>query len=244
MWLALVVLLAWMLSVLAPCVLPVLPVILGWSLSSKERYKPLIVVGSTVLSIVLFTIILKASTALLGIDPSVWTWISGLIIILYGVILLRPEGRDRFRHSLWLDRANHLAQASTRYHGVWGDVVLGASLGPIFASCSPTYALLLGVVFPQSFALGVTYTLIYGLGFGALLLLIAYGGRAVISRLQWVTDPRGRFKRWLWLLLVITWVLVVTGLMKDIEIAVLDAGWGDVTLIEEKLLDQVDSVRE
>lgn len=241
MWLALVAFAAGVLSVLAPCVLPVLPVILGWSLSGQKWRKPLIVISSTVVSIVLFTVILKASTALLGIDPAVWTWISGLVIILYGVTLVAPDLRDRCRAIVWLDRANTLATASDRYTGIWSDVVLWVSLGPIFASCSPTYALLLSVIFPQSLVQGVIYTLIYALWFGSLLTVVAYGGRAVIRRLGWLTNPHGLFKKFLWLLLIVTWVLIVTGLMKRLETAVLDAGWFDVTVIEEKLLDTIAS---
>jgi len=73
--------------------------------------------------------------------------------------------------------------------------LLGASLGPIFASCSPTYGLLLSVVFPKSFSAGLIDTILYGIGFGLLLLVIAYGGRAVVKKLRRAANPSGRFKK-------------------------------------------------
>lgn len=65
--------------------------------------------------------------------------------------------------ALGVTNANTLAGKAKEHKGIWGDILLGASLGPIFASCSPTYAILLSLVFPKSFALGVAYTLVYSL---------------------------------------------------------------------------------
>src|SRR5664279_2944506 len=71
---AFVSLVAGLLTVLAPCVLPLLPVILGGSVvrDGHDRWRPYMITGSLVASLVLFTLLLKASTALIGIDPRVW----------------------------------------------------------------------------------------------------------------------------------------------------------------------------
>lgn len=166
--------LAGILSVLAPCVLPVLPVILGGSLGTQKRYRPLIIVTSTAVCIVLFTLLLKVSTALIGIPQYVRTLVSSVIIILYGVTLLRPTLWERIAVLIGANKANSLVTAAKMYTGIRGDVLLGASLGPIFASCSPTYALLLSVVFPHSILAGIGYTSVYAFGFGLLLLALAY----------------------------------------------------------------------
>lgn len=65
-------LLAGMLTILAPCVLPVLPVVLAGSLTEKQKWYPYVVTLSLALSVVLFTVLLKASTALIDIPPSFW----------------------------------------------------------------------------------------------------------------------------------------------------------------------------
>ncbi len=56
-------------------------------------------------------------------------------------------------------------------------ILTGAALGPVFSTCSPTYALLLATVFPVSFISGIIYTLIYALGLSLILVLIILGGR-------------------------------------------------------------------
>jgi cytochrome c biogenesis protein CcdA len=60
---------------------------------------------------------------------------------------------------------------------VWGDIIVGASLGPVFSTCSPTYFLVLATVLPVSLALGVTYLLSYTIGLCLSLLVIAFVGQ-------------------------------------------------------------------
>ena len=84
---------AGLLTTLAPCVLPLLPIILGGSLSGERKYKwrPYIITTSLAVSLILFTILLKASTILIGIDPKVWAVGSGLLVIALGLFMLFPD---------------------------------------------------------------------------------------------------------------------------------------------------------
>jgi len=238
MSLAILSFIAGVLSVLAPCVLPVLPVILWGSLWSKQRYRPLIIILSTAVFITLFTIVLKASTALIDIPQTVWTSISAVIIIAYGLTLIFPELRDVVRATLWLDRANDLASKAKQTKWIWGDILLWASLWPIFASCSPTYAVLLSTVFPQSVAQGILYTIVYSIGFAIALAIIVYGGRSVISRISGLTNPNGWFKKVLWIVLIITGILIISGYMKKLEVQLLESGFLDITAVEQWILER------
>lgn len=230
--------LAWLLSILAPCVLPVLPVILWWSLWSDNRRKPLTIIFSTGIFITVFTVALKASTALIDIPQSVWTTISAVIIILYGLTLAFPHAREVVSLKLWLYKANQLADSAQSKGWFWWDVLLGASLGPIFASCSPTYALLLSTVFPQSFAQWIIYTLIYSTGFVLGLLAIAYGGRSLVRKLSIAANPNSWFKKVLWWLLILTGLLIISWWMKKLEVAILDAGVFNSTALEQSILER------
>lgn len=238
MLLALLAIFAWMLTVLAPCVLPVLPVIMWWSLSDQKRYKPLVIVGSASIFIVLFTLILKASTALIAIPSSFWLYLSGSIIVLYGLTLIWPQLWEHIAQKIGLHKSQAFAHKAKQKWTIRGDVLLWGSLWPIFATCSPTYALLLGIVFPQSFALWTFYVILYALWFAAVLLLVTYGGRAIIKKLHRASDADWRFKKILWIILVITGILIMTGLFKNIETWLLDKGIGDYTAIEYQLIEK------
>jgi len=106
---ALVSLVAGLLTVLAPCVLPLLPVILGGSVlrDDRDRWRPYVITGSLVASLVLFTLLLKASTVLIHVDPRVWTWLSGGVIILLGLSMLFPGLWSRLAVRIGLDRRSH-----------------------------------------------------------------------------------------------------------------------------------------
>jgi len=63
MTLIIVSFLAGIMTILAPCVLPLLPVILGASASeSEDKYRPYIIILSLIFSIVIFSLLLKFST--------------------------------------------------------------------------------------------------------------------------------------------------------------------------------------
>ncbi len=67
---------AGVLTILAPCVLPVLPVVLAGSVSERQKWYPYLVTLSLAGSIVLFTILLKASTLFIDIPSSFWKYLS------------------------------------------------------------------------------------------------------------------------------------------------------------------------
>jgi ABC-type nickel/cobalt efflux system permease component RcnA len=57
----------------------------------KDKWRPYIITASLVISLILFTILLKASTALIGIDPRVWAIGSGVLVIILGFFMLFPD---------------------------------------------------------------------------------------------------------------------------------------------------------
>lgn len=231
--LAIVSLLAGVLTVAAPCVLPLLPVIVGGSIvadgdARRARWRPFVIAASLAVSVIVFTLLLKATTALLAIPPQVWQVISGVIVILLGVNLLFPALWERLSTRLgWGDRSNRALDASVQRQSVGGDILTGAALGPVFSSCSPTYALIVAAVLPVSFAEGLLYVTLYAIGLALPLLLIALAGRSAARRLGWLADPRGWFRRSMGVLFIIVGVIVIVGADKALQTLILDLGWYD-----------------
>jgi cytochrome c biogenesis protein CcdA len=239
MILLLVSFIAGILTVLAPCILPILPVIIGGSLEggSANRRRAFVIIGSLGISLVAFTLLLKASTVLIDIPQSFWSLVSGLIIIVFGMILLFPGLWEKLPLIGRANRAsNSLLTAGYRRGGFWGDVIMGAALGPVFSACSPTYFVVLASVLPASFALGLVYLSVYVLGLCLALLLIALVGQRLADTLGVAADPKGVFKRVLGVLFVLVGIAIITGADKALQIKILDIGFLDVTKIEEKLL--------
>jgi cytochrome c biogenesis protein CcdA len=227
--------LAGVLTAAAPCVLPLLPVIVGGSVlagdggqESRSLRHPLIIVASLAVSIIVFSLLLKATTALLGVPSEVWAYVSGGIVIVLGVTLIWPSLWDRLVAATGLqNRANRMMDSSRESTGVKKDVLLGAALGPVFNSCSPTYALIVAVILPASFGRGFAYLVAYALGLAAILLLISVFGRAVVDRMNWLSDPEGRFRKVIGAIFIVVGVAIVFGFDRDVQAWVIDNGWYD-----------------
>lgn len=258
MTIILVSFLAGLLSVLAPCVLPMIPVML-WGWLVWDRRKPIRIIWSAMICIFVFTYLLKISSTFVDIPTSTRTWISWIIIWLYGLILIFPRLWDRvvvwFRKcredllgrplndmKTTLSQNNRNDAVAGGYHpplqfSLWWDILLWASLWPIFATCSPTYALLLGSVLPVSTSLAVLWILAYMIGFGGFLYILVLGGRQIIKKFYKLSDSNGRFKKILWWILLILWIFIVTGYIKTIE-ANLISCISDSSAVEQGLIER------
>lgn len=231
--------LAGVLTVLAPCILPLLPVVVGSAATGRSRSTPYIVVGSLALSIILFTYLLKFSTALIMIPPETWTYLSGGIVIIFGLVLVFPGLWERLPGINKLSSgSNKLVGAGYQKKSLWGDVIIGAALGPVFSSCSPTYFVILASVLPASFALGTLYLFAYAAGLSLVLLLIALLGQRFADRLTGLADSRGWFKKIIGILFIALGILIASGYEKKIEVAILESGFVDAVKWEQGLLER------
>lgn len=235
---------AGLLTTLAPCVLPLLPIILGGSLSGekKDKRRPYIITASLVVSLVLFTLLLKASTLFIGIDPNVWAVGSGILVIILGVSMLFPNLWVKVIGKMGIEHRSQglLSKAYGQKNGTLSAILMGAALGPVFSSCSPTYAWVIATVLPVSAPLGVFYLAIYCLGVATSLLAIALLGRKLLLKIKWATNPKGWFQKSIAILFIIVGIFVATGLDKKVQTYLVDKDILNLTQFEQKLVPKSD----
>lgn len=119
-------------------------------------------------------------------------------------------------------------------------VFMGFALGPVFSSCSPTYALILAIVLPAWFLFWFISLISYTLWLATILFAIAIFGQKLVKKLKWVSDPNSRFKKVLWVIFVLVGIAIITWYDKKIEAAVLDAGFLNTTIFEQSIIDELD----
>lgn len=255
---------AGVLTILAPCTLPLLPVIIGGSVSdipqqpdttdssdlsgvpnnSKRKHhmgRAYTVAISLGISVILFTLLLKVSTLLINIKPEVWAVISGIVILLFGLISIFPTLWEKIPLVAKLNvKSNKVLGIGYQKKSIVGDVIIGASLGPVFSTCSPTYFVILATVLPQSLYLGLVYLCVYALGLVLALLSIAYVGQKLVSKLGGISDTRGWFKKGLGVLFILIGLSIIFGLDKKAELALAQSGFFDISKVEQKLLQLGD----
>jgi len=235
---------AGVLTILAPCILPLLPIIIGGSIVESENdkkenkwLKPVIITASLAVSVIVFTIIIKATTLVLGVPTNFWKFASGFIVIILGLNFLFPEYWTKISAKLGLFKTSNQALGKAyQKKGIMGSILIGASLGPVFTSCSPTYALILATIIPASIFKGALYLSAYVLGLALTLLLVALVGQAFVDKLKWMADPNGLFKKVVGILFIVVGVSIMFGLDKKFETYLLDQGVYDpISNIEQSL---------
>ena len=212
---------AGVLTTLAPCVLPLLPVVVGGSLGQptrQARRRAYIIATSLGISVVVFTLLLKATTALIDVPPAAWQWVSGVILITLGLISVFPKAWDTVSARLALQsRSGQRLNIAQQKDGTTGAVLTGSALGPVFTSCSPFYGYVIVTVLPASFAQGMVLLLAYVIGLCGTLLVVALLGQKVMAKAKWLANPDGAFRKILGVIFILVGLAIILGLDKEFQ---------------------------
>jgi len=233
--------LAGILTVLAPCILPLLPIIIGSSETEGRHVsrRALVVIGSLSVSVVLFTLLLKASTLLIDIPQTFWNVFSGTIIVLVGLAIVFPSLWSRVPFVQKLGTlSNKVIGTGYQKKNYSGDALIGLALGPVFTTCSPTYLFIIATIIPTGFFLGFIYLLGFIMGLAISLLLIAFFGGQLVKKITSHMDATNRVKQILGVLVILVGVAILTGYDKKLQTTILDSGYGATINFEESLIER------
>lgn len=127
--------LAGLLSILSPCVLPLLPIVLSTA-TSEHRWGPLAVSGGLMLSFTVAGLFVAAIGYSIGLSGDVFRLLAGVLLVIFAAALLVSGLQNRF--SKWLAplaRAGDAALARVDVQGARGQFLVGALLGLVWAPC-------------------------------------------------------------------------------------------------------------
>lgn len=220
MWLLFLSFIAWVLTVLAPCVLPLLPVILWWSMINWKKSNPWRILAAFAVSIFIFTFLIKLLVNQFWIFQSDLIVISAWILIIFWIFFLFPSLWLWLMTITWIEKLVHKTQSkSTQNSSQWiWEILLWATLWPVFTSCSPTYALIIATILPASLARWVVNLLFYIAGLVLVLWFIAYWWRSIVNKLKWAANPNWRFRKIMAVIIIFVWVSMLMWRDKDAEI--------------------------
>ena len=233
--------LAGILTVLAPCILPLLPIVIGSSTDGDKHIskRSITVIGSLSVSVIIFTLLLKASTLLIAVPQSFWNTLSGSILILVGGAIALPSLWSQFTVLQRItNTANEIMGIGRQKNSYIGDMLTGAALGPVFTTCSPTYVYIIATILPVGIIEGFVYLLGFTIGLAFSLLLIAFYGGVLVKRITSHMTAATNIKRAFGVLIILVGIAVMSGYDKKIETAILDAGYGATISFEESLIER------
>ncbi len=237
----LIAILAGIFTVAAPCILPLLPVVIGASETAERRIskRAIIVIGSLSISVIVFTLLLKATTLFISIPQIFWSSFSGVILIFVGLAIAFPSIWTKVPFVQKLSMvSNKAVGAGHQKKSYKGDMLVGLALGPVFTTCSPTYLFIIATILPASFFVGLIYLFGFTFGLVVTLLLVAYFGQRIVNKVSEHIQTTGRIKQVLGVLIVVVGILILTGYDKKIQILILDSGYGATIQLEDKLIEK------
>jgi cytochrome c-type biogenesis protein len=180
-------LLAGMVTVAAPCTLPVLPVLFGASIGQTSKTRPVFIALGFVASFTIVAIGFSAITQIVGIDPDRLRTVAVGLLLIFGLLMLWPRPFE------WLGaRAGNLLNRVPRIpikaqsSGNVGGFILGTTLGLVWTPCAgPVLASILTVIATAPHIEWKELLLIvYAVGAAVPMLAIAYGGQFVTTRVR------------------------------------------------------------
>lgn len=212
--------LAGLLSILSPCVLPLLPIVFG-SAASEHRAGPLALAAGVALSFVTIGLFVATLGFAVGLDGAFFRTVAALLMILAGLFLALPVLQARLAlagggFSQWADER---AQAISS-RGLAGQFLIGFLLGAVWSPCAGPTLGAASVLAAQGQSLGQVGATMLVFGIGAALPLVALGFASRQAMARWrnrLLSGGKRAKTGLGLLLVVLGLLIVSGLDKRLE---------------------------
>lgn len=119
-------------TILSPCILPLLPIILsGGTTGGKKR--PLGIIFGFILSFTFFTLFLSAIIKLTGIPSDAMRLISVCVLFAFGISLLIPKFQQIIEASF--SKLTGKINSNNVQSGFLGGLIVGLSLGLIWIPC-------------------------------------------------------------------------------------------------------------
>jgi cytochrome c biogenesis protein CcdA/thiol-disulfide isomerase/thioredoxin len=221
-------------TILSPCILPVLPIVLSGGVGGGKA-RPFGVLAGFVVSFTVFTLTLSAIVRAIGIPVDALRIAAVVLIVLFGVVMLVPWLRDRFeiltskiasRRSTGGKAATGAAAGvKTGEAGFWSGLVVGLSLGLIWTPCvGPIMASVISLALTQQVDGGsVSITLAYTLGTSIPMLGVMLGGRALLKKVPALTRNASRVQKVFGVLMILVGVAIGLGWDRQFQATILRA---------------------
>jgi len=208
------------LSTLSPCVLPLIPIVIGTA-ATEHRYGPLALAAGLALSFMAIGLFVATIGFSIGLDASVFRALAAVLLIGFGVVLLLPQVQEQFAVAAGpLGNALQNRFGTVRGGGVTGQFAVGVLLGAVWSPCAgPTLGAASVLASQSKDLVQAAATMgLFGVGAALPLLLIGTLSRVRVVRLRGSLLAAGQnLKAVLGGLLIMTGLFVILGLDKALE---------------------------
>ncbi len=208
------------LSTLSPCVLPLIPIVLGTAIAA-HRLGPYALAAGLALSFTLIGVLISSAGAAFGIEQSALRTAAAVLLLAFGLILLSPRLQGSIAGATsGLANAGHGLLARLAPDGLSGQFLLGLILGVVWSPCvGPTLGAAITLASQGKDLAQVTMSMaLFGIGAAAPLLALGLVSRQSMSRARATLLATGRLgKTMLGAMLLVLGLMILSGADKLFE---------------------------
>ncbi|MGH7203608.1 MAG: cytochrome c biogenesis protein DipZ [Candidatus Levyibacteriota bacterium] len=220
-------------TILSPCILPILPIVLSGAVGGSKR-RPIGIIIGFLISFTFFTLFLTTLVKLTGIPSNTLRIVAAIVLLIFGLSLLIPKFQVVMEKifsklSVFAPKANPNA-------GLLGGFVIGLSIGLIWTPC-------VGPIMASVIALAATsqvntitflVTLTYAIGSAIPMFLIMVGGRKLLHKAPKLLSNTEKIQKGFGILMIILSFAIFTNLDQKFESFIASTPYGaNLTSLEQ-----------
>ncbi|MFZ2026683.1 MAG: cytochrome c biogenesis protein DipZ [Microgenomates group bacterium] len=208
-------------TILSPCVLPILPIVLSGGIGGGKK-RPLGIVLGFIISFTFFTLFLSSLVTLFKISPDTLRLASVIIIFGLGMSILIPQFQ-LFIERMFAKVSNKVAVKNSG-DGFGAGVLLGISLGLVWTPCvGPILASVITLAASNALTTSsLLITLAYSIGTAIPLLLITYGGRALLQKVPLLVNNTIHIQKSFGILMMVVSIGIFFNIDRSFQTYILD----------------------
>ncbi len=209
-------------TILAPCIWPLLPIILSSSIAGNGGHRrPLGITLGIMASFTIFTLSVSYLVKFLHLDPNILRIFAVVVISLLGVAMIVPGFTKIMEIGISRLTSRFGTSGQEQGSGFGAGFVTGLSLGLVWSPCAgPILAAIatLAATGQVSFQV-ILVTLAYVTGVGIPLFVFAYAGQRFLKNSRRLSPYTGRIQQAFGVVMILTAVLIYTNKVQDFQLA-------------------------
>lgn len=218
--------LAGLVTILAPCIWPVLPIVLSSSIAGgRGHQRPLGITLGVMVSFTIFTLSISYLVHLFHLDANVFRIIAVVIIGFLGLTMVVPMLATQFE--VLVSRLSNVFGQNNQTKpskGFLPGFITGLSLGVVWSPCAgPILATIATLAATGQVTLFVVLvTIAYVVGVGVPLFAFAYGGQQFITRARGINKYTEKIQRVFGVIMILAAVAIYTNYDQTLQLQLLN----------------------
>ncbi len=213
-----------LLTILAPCIWPLLPIVLSSSTTGGHR-KPFGITLGVVFSFSFFTLSVSYLVMIFHFDPNILRLLASVAIAFLGLTLIIPGLLLKYDYLIAKLATTIGGKPIATHHGFLGGFITGISLGLIWSPCAgPILATIAALAATQAVNFQIILvTLAFALGVGIPLFLFSLFGSWLFNRSKFVSKYTLHIQKLFGMVMILTALAIYTNYDKVLQVKLLDA---------------------